>query len=911
MKLNLKKITIFTLIFSIIPFANAQEKTDKSPNKDEKVISTPANNADETGEINVKNAEIAAILRIFSRKTGRNFILDERVKGKVTMYLPGKLTSVESLKILDSVLALKGFTTVPISENLWKVIPSKEAKQSTIPTVEGDEPVTAGAVVTKLINLKYVGAEEVQPLIQQLVSSDGLVSSYSASNSVVIIDYENNIERLSKIVASLDIPFANREMAIIPVQNADAKDIAEKLSELLGTGSDKKTGEDSGLDLVRARMRDMANNPRATNLVAAQNQQMNNAPAQTQNATSTTSRSKDPKIIADERTNSIVVVADEDMIARVKALISQLDSKVDLSGNRFYVYRCQHANAEELADVLAGLTGQSSSSSTGLSGSNSTRSSFNEDGIDMNGSRSSTSGRDRSFGRTQNRLGNTSRTPGRSRSESGAGNTGSKTIQFGEDIAITADPATNSLIINASKQDYEKIKKLLEDLDIKRRQVLVEATLLEVGVDDNVTLGTDWLTSTGGKDGGVLAQSNFGGSEGLSGLLTNPTQLQAFSVAAASAGSLTIGDLTLPSQAVLLTAARQNSNVNILSAPTLLTTDNEEAEIVVGQNVPFLASQSTSETNLNNTFNQIDRQDVGITLRLTPQISSKDFVTLKIFTDVSAVIPTATSELGPTTTVRSSETTVIAKDGQMIVIGGLISDESNDSMSGVPFLSDVPIFGSLFKRTTGSHNRRNLLTFITPRIIKDQYDIRDSTIENRNKIEQEIYSEGIEPSRREILRDPNMDKVTELKDYNGEKPGTILAPDKNIESSVLNNDKSISLKVSPKIPSAALRDQPKIEIGDLYYVMDIISGDTENADTPFTINNGETFGIIIPNNSAKESKEFFQLGKIYRFGDLTFKPVEKYISSGDSAPTSKLNSKSWYPLSSYEILNLGKGPWLK
>jgi general secretion pathway protein D len=349
------------------PLPSAGAATPAEPKQ-----SDSAADNDSTAEINVKNADIAAIVRIFSRKTGRNYLLDERVKGKVTMYLPGKITPDESLKILDSVLALKGFTQVPISENMWKIVPSKEARQSTIPTVDGETADPSGSVVTKLITLKHVSAEEVQPVLQQLISADGLLSAYAPSNSLIIIDYENNIERIAKLLQDLDIPFSDREMVIIPIKNADSSDIADKLKELLGSdGSQKKGDSDSPLDLLRNRIRDASQSAASNaNRQPGMNIPPNGQPVSqsTGSSPSEGARGHEPKIISDERTNSIIVVADEEMIARIRALVSELDSKVDLSGVRFYVYRCQHAKADELAEVLGGLVGGGSSGS-GTSGS--------------------------------------------------------------------------------------------------------------------------------------------------------------------------------------------------------------------------------------------------------------------------------------------------------------------------------------------------------------------------------------------------------------------------------------------------------------------------------------------------------------------------------------------------------------
>lgn len=900
---------------------------------DAAVDAAPANDEPESvegedGEINARNAEIANILRVFSRRLKRNYILDERVRGKVTMYLPGKLSAEQALTILDTVLALKGFAAVPIHENTWKVVPSREARQTTIPTVVGPtQGDPTASVVTRLVNLKYVPVEDVHKIINDLISPDGLVTAHAGTNSLILIDYENNIERILEIVSALDVPFTDRDMTIIPVKNAEAAQIAEKLKELLGEGggSQGQNEQESGIDLIRRQQNNFV--PPTGMPPGMPGRPPGGSPGGTSPAGTTTSaRSRAPKITSDERTNSIIIVADEESTARIRALVAQLDSQLDLSGHRFYVYRCQHADAEELAQVLGNLAGGTGGSGATGGTASTRRASMGSDSDDNPfGGRASGGGRQNRNQRTQSRLGNTSRTPGQPRQGNQAGGAPAS-VQFGDDMSITADPATNSLIINADKASYEKLKALIDKLDVKRRQVLVEAMILEVSVDDQQVLGTDFLASGGGADGGIMGISNLGGNQGLQGLLSNPTQLTNFSIAAASAGTIKLpGGITLPSQAALLSAAKTNSNVNVLSAPTLLATDNEQAEIVVGQNVPFLASQSTNTTNLNNTFNQIDRQDVGITLRITPQISSNDFVTLKIFTDVSDIVPAADTSLGPTTTVRSSETTVITKDAQMIAIGGLMADQTNDSESGVPFLKDIPILGHAFKRFTGRRTRSNLLTFITPRIVKDQYDARDATIVRRNRMRRAIDEEGISPSREDILGSSSIDRVTEITSNEFQKPGTILPPAgkapviaKKRTLSAPNDgrfqDQAIEIDVSPELPVNGSVTPAQANQGR-YIVMRIVKRTDKNVKLPFKESSKGLVGVHVPGGSAPAAMSFFQVGSRYLYHvdgkEVEVEAIEVHPTPTAASSIHGLSRAMWYDLSPYEMMNLGGGPWTR
>jgi Flp pilus assembly secretin CpaC len=518
-------------------------------------------------------------------------------------------------------------------------------------------------------------------------------------------------------------------------------------------------------------------------------------------------------------------------------------------------------------------------------------------------------------------------------------------VQFGQDASITADPATNSLIILTDKGQYEKIKSLIDKLDIKRRQVLVEAMLLEVSIDNTQTLGFDFLTSTGGADGGVLAQSSLGGQQGLQGLLSDPRAISGFSIAAASRGSLHLpGGIIIPSQAVMLSALQSNQNVNVLSAPTLLATDNEAAEIVVGQNVPFLASTSTNQANLNNTFNQIDRQDVGITLRLTPQISSEDFVKLSIFTNVSDIVPTAATNLGPTTTVRSSETTVITKDSQMIAIGGLMADQNNESDNGVPFLKNIPILGQAFQRSTARRLRTNLLTFITPHIVKDQFDNRDMTISQRDRIQTAVQESKTGPDRHELLQNPAIDDVADIDKSEVQAPGTIRPQAEELAGSARQQSGQpqsevqrrslrsalpsgavapLALNVAPPLPPGAVPAQvasaAPLGSGTVatsttrpeYFVLRVLQSPANVTDLPISADG--MVGIVVPEGTGPEYRAFFRLGRKLSFGtptgNITLQVAEKHLTPEIAQQTHQIAAESWHTLSPHELLSLGSGPW--
>lgn len=731
-------------------------KNDHTTNQDTKISDASTNaegaqeenagerkNLDElTTVLNVSDADIEALIKTFSKLTGRNYIVDNAVKGKITIHLPTAITVSEALKVFDSILLLKGFATVPIGENIWKVIIAKDAKQTTIP-LSGAKNTTDESLVTEIIKSTHVGSEEIQKLVSQFISKDGYSQAISGTNLLILVDAASNINRIKNLLKEIDIPPLDQDITIITIHHATATDISEKINSILGKSDDAKSAETNPLAAQFG-----LNLRRANNLAQ-------NAGQNTTDQTGSASRTTSMKIIPDERTNSLIVVADEYTTLKIRALVEQLDSEIDKSTGRFWVYRLEHAKAEELSEVLGNLISGSggSPSSKSSSGSSLSRSQSGQ----SNSSNSNSS--DLSSGQSGRR-----KSSGISRNQSQSGIPGlitdSSKVAFEDEISVAADPSTNSLIVNANKSDYDKLCQVIKELDVKRRQVLVEATILEVSLSDQESLGLELQGTAATRDAGFITQTNFGG---LTNLLSNPAALTDLTIAAASTGSLTLpGGLTIPSQAALISAVSQHSNVNVLSAPTILSTDNQEAEIIVGENVPFVTSTSTNQTNLGNTFNQIQRQDVGITLKITPQLGTGDFLTLQIFVEISSVVDsTRNAANGPTTTVRTTDTVVAVKNGQMIVTGGLIQDKNDSLKRGIPFLQDVPFVGTLFRKNSDSNNRTNLLIFLTPKIIQDQYDARDISKNRAGTLSEAIKKADSYPSRDEVLKSPALDEVLE------------------------------------------------------------------------------------------------------------------------------------------------------
>jgi general secretion pathway protein D len=731
-----------------------------------------------------QDVDIGVLVKFISEITHRNFIVDEKVKGKVTVISPAKITVDEAYLVFQSVLQVKGFTTVP-SGSVIKILPTKDAKTSTLRTI-----VPAGGVspsdefVTRLIPLSHVDANNMIAILQPMVSPDGLLAAYAATNTLILIDTAANTARLVRILRELDVEGFERGIEVIRLNYAFATEIAATLAQVL---------EDTD-----------AQAPARAPAPTGSSRAARSAAGSQATVTGGTTPARAFKIIPDERTNTLIVLAGPLEMRRIKELIAQLDVPLPLGTGRIHVYYLKYANAFEMVAVLSDLIGGGGGGIGGigsglatreLTGSTAFRGGrlgqrrsggggggggfLGDGGLDEFGSfAGSRGGRQGRLGRSGSALGSQSGLLGGGGGfggGTGASLTGSAEA---DGIRITADPSTNALIINASPQDYETIKEVIEKLDVRRRQVYVEAIILEVRLDKTRNLGFEFQGATGLGEGVGIGRTNL---NALNNAIASPGSLPGLLLAAASNQTVRLPDgSTVPAQVALFTALQNDTDVNILSAPNLLTTDNQEAEIVVGQNLPFVSSRSTSETNLTNQFNTIERRDVGITLRITPQISEGGAVRLDIFQEVSAVIPSSAEEtiaLGPTTTIRSATTTVVARDNQTVVIGGLISDDIANRQSQVPFVGDIPVIGTLLRNTSTRRQKINLLIFLTPRIVRTEDDQRRMSLERRDRMKAFLEEQRFPQRRSEVLDAPSWDTLPPAakggeKKENGSRPLT-------------------------------------------------------------------------------------------------------------------------------------------
>jgi general secretion pathway protein D len=611
-------------------------------------VFTPARAADDPASVafNFQDVELPVLARFVSEVTGTNFILDDRVRGKVSVFSPTRVTPAEAYEVFQSVLAVKGFTTVPSGRHV-KIVPVRDARETALPREGGGDQL-----VTRILPVVHGDAMSLVPVLQPLVSKDGVLTAHPDTNRLVVVDSRDNVDRLGALLADLDRPATATGAATVRLRHATAEAVADRLSEAFPQDG----GDPAGL-----------------------------------------------RAVADRRANAVVLSGPAPALARARALALELDAPVAATRSDLHVRRLRYAAADRLVRVLSQLLGVPAPPP--------------EEGEPTGSMLTRTMG------------GATRGLPHRERDATPqpiSTGTGDAIVLEGP-VHITADPATNALIVSAGPRDWSVLSKVIDELDVARRQVFVEAIILEATADKTRALGIE-LQAAGQSGSAIgLGRVDLGT---LTPAQVDPTSLPGLILAAMSEHTVTLPNgLEVPAYSALLTALERDGEVNVLSAPNVVTTDNEEAEIVVGKNVPFIASRATDGSNLDNLFTTIERRDVGITLRMTPQITANDFVRLTLFEEVSDLDPLATAalggpdELGPTTTVRSTSTVVSARDGQTVVIGGLIADTVRDDERSVPFLSDVPVLGHLFRRDEQRRVKTNLLVFLTPHIITSDLDM--------------------------------------------------------------------------------------------------------------------------------------------------------------------------------------------
>lgn len=885
----------------------------------------PAEKGESGIVMNFQDVDVAALVKFISDITGKNFIVDEKVRGKVTIISPGNITKEEAYLVFQSVLQVKGFTTVP-SGAIIKIVSTKEAKSSTIETTFGTS-APRDEYITRLMPLKNVDANNMISIIQPLASPDGLLAAYSSTNTLIIIDTAAQIERLEKILKQLDVVGQEQGIEFIRLNYAFATDIATLIQQILEESS--SSGGGGGGGAAPAIQPQNAPDARVRRGAGGTQPRPAGGGAVSGGVSGGTTPEHAFKIIPDERTNALILVAGTLEMRRIKDLITRLDVPLPLGTGRINVYYLKYANAFEIVPVLGSLVGGGAGgggfgggfgggamgglggfggmggfggvggggfgsrsaggfgSRGGFGGGSSSRfgggtggayGGFGATGMGGGGFGSGYPQTGMGGGGFSSGLGASGNLGGR-RTGTGAGGFGQaggaqggmpgQQNDFEGSVRIAIDPSTNALIINASPQDFETLKEVIDKLDVRRRQVYVEAIIAEVSLDTTRALGIELQGGTGLPGGIGVGRTNLsnlndvvspGSIVGLRGLM----------LAALSSQTVTIpGVGEIPAQQALLRALEADTDANVLSAPTVLTTDNLPAEIVSGRNVPFVASRSTSDVNLGNQFQTVERRDVGVTLRITPQISEGGSVRLEIFQEVSAVIPTEDSEqLGPTTSIRSATTSIVARDGQTVVIGGLISDDASRTETRVPYLSAIPVLGNLFRSSFTVNRKLNLLIFLTPHIIRNEDDQGQMAIRERERIIRDPFRTRAErgPRWRELEapsweRRPSVIAPTPAPKLE-EGHSRVYPPVEPLEPDAMDEAPAPPRRIEPVPRKAAPAAEPSGSIGTNRYVLLAVISESGAVPESLASNNG-LLPLAIPQESALTA--LFQKGGTYRF----------------------------------------------
>ena len=607
---------------------------------------TYATAQDGTFTLNLKNADIQSLIQTVSRQTGRNFVVDPRVKARVTVVSSSPLNADELYETFLSVLQVHGFAAVP-SGDLYKIVPDVNAKQGPVPEYNA-ESSEADQLVTQVIKVQNVPAAQLVPILRPLVPQQGHLAAYAATNTLIVTDRAANIDRLITIINGVDRP-DNDEVEIVKLQHASASEIIRILQS-----------------------------------IQSRSGQVDGTPGSV-------------RFAADDRTNSILLSGDQNARTRMRGIMMNLDTPpVQQAGGNTRVIYLRYANAVDLMAVLTGV-----SAGQALIGTNSVDSDVPDavaqpaaaPVVDANGNQVP----------QQPAVPTASIIPRADDDDDGPR------------VDIQADEDTNALIITAPPDEMRSILAVIEQLDIRRAQVLVEAIIAELSTNNSSQLGVNFAVDGSDSDRPVGFTNLGGATQALVGTIASE------GTSLGSGLSLALGRFGGDgiNFGVLLSAIASDTDNNILSTPTLVTMDNQEAEIVVGQNVPFVTGTSLSSSN-DNPFQTIEREDVGITLRVKPQINEGDNIKMEIEQEVSDVSNTSvTGATDITTNTRSITTTVLVEDGQTLVLGGLIADNLNDTSDKVPFLGDIPLLGSLFRFRTSTSSKRNLMVFLHPTILRD------------------------------------------------------------------------------------------------------------------------------------------------------------------------------------------------
>jgi len=625
--------------------------------------------------LNFANADIEAVARTMAVVTGRDVVVDPRVKGTMNLVTDRAIPPSAAFNQFASALRLQGFAVVE-ADGLYKIVPEADAKlqTSTVTTTTGGTAAVAGnQIITQIFRLNYESPNNLLPVLRPLIPPNNTINVNPGNNSLVITDYAENMRRLARIIAALDVPNAS-DIDVIPLKHSIATDIVPLIQRLVDGGG--ATGQPGA---------------------AA-------APGGTDASFRTT-------LMADPRSNALILrAANPARAALVRTLVEKLDrpaidSSNGAAGNIYVVY-LKNADAVRLAATLRAAMAAAQTNNQGQPGA-----------AGGAGAAAAQSQPNLSAAMPVN-FGNSNSQNGSSPQASAPLNNANQPSTGGQ---IQADPSTNSLIITAPEPQYRQMRAVIDRLDGRRAQVMIEALVVEVNATKAAQFGVQWQSALG--NNAVLGTNSSLTGTNLLALTAaiatrNPQGIslpQGFNI---GIGGKIGGHYVLGAIANFFAS---DNDTNVLSTPNLLTLDNEEAKIVIGQNVPFpTGSYSNPTTGGLNPFTTVERKDVGLTLRVRPTINENGTVKMSIFQEISTVLPgSLTDPNGPTTNKRSLESSVLVEDGGLVMLGGLLSDNYGNKIEKVPLAGDIPVVGNLFKNETRSREKNNLMMFLRPVVMRD------------------------------------------------------------------------------------------------------------------------------------------------------------------------------------------------
>lgn len=595
--------------------------------------------------LNFVNADIPSVIKAVGELTGKNFVIDPRVKGTVIITSARPVSRDQVYPILLSALRMQGFAAVEGPGGVVKIVPEAEAKHNYSVT-RGKEVLERGdRIITQVYPLQYESAAQMMPALRPLIGPNNAIAVLPGSNTLVITDYADNVRRLSAVIAAADQPREN-DTALIRLNHVSAVDVAQSLGRLMADGAAPAAGGQAAA-------------PGGARL----------------------------QVVPDVRSNSLLVRSDNPArIQTLRRLVAGLDVPGAAGGNIHVVY-LRNAEAVKLAETLRGI---------------------------MTGQAPATAAAGTSLGTAT-----TTAPATMTASTASSGAAGGS--------MILADPATNSLVIQASDVTYNQLRAVIDKLDARRAQVFVEALVVEITAEKAAEFGIQWQDLRNLNDSGTnfIGGTNLGGRGTGSNIIDASVNLgnlgQGLNVGVVS-GTIEIPGLGLVTNlGMLARALESDANANILSTPNLVTMDNEEAKIVIGQNVPFITGSyaQTGTTTTTSPFQTIERQDVGLTLKVRPQVSEGGSVKLQIYQEISSLRESTGAASDVITDKRSIDSTVLVDDGRIIVLGGLIQDSMQDGLDKVPLLGDIPVLGHFFKYEKRKRVKTNLMVFLRPHVLRD------------------------------------------------------------------------------------------------------------------------------------------------------------------------------------------------